>query len=405
MRTWLEQLDAPLRSQRDAAEKALMEAGPALLDLLPPAEEAASAESRLRLERVWQSLAAAAVEQAAHGSTLELTGNGASAEEVLRHIRRQSGNRLQWAVPDRPTAAFSGRLSGPFWPVVDALLDAWHADLQAAEEPFTLRIVPRPPEGPARVGTAGYSGAFRLQPTRFRRFEESDGTVTLRLGLSVEWEPRLWPAVVWHDPAWNRATTASGKETTPRAGGRREIPLPRTVYPLPLTTDFTLPAEDSAIRRWTGRIEVLAAVVPHSFAFDLQAGIPGRRSLGDVTVELERLDTVDPSPAAALRIEYRNVEIPLKSHLAGVFENPVRLEYPDGTICRGIVRETLAETDCSAVIRYVFQPAATSPPLSPPKRLVATVPLAVRRIEVGYDFSGDRLPSSVGPRSPDDSNP
>lgn len=405
VRTWIEQLDAPLRSQRDAAEQALREGGPSLLELLPPAEEASSAERRLRLERIWQSLAAAAVEQALRGSTIELAGDGASASEILRRIRQQSGIRLQWAVADAPGAVSSDRLSGPFWPVLDGLLDTWHADLQAAEEPFALRIVPRSPERPARLGTANYSGAFRLQPTRFRRYAESDGTVTLRIGLSVEWEPTLWPVVVWQDPVWNRVTTVSGGEATPRSGGRREIPLPRMVYPLPLTTEFSLPAGDADIRRWTGRIEVLAAAVPHSFAFDLRAGIPSRRSLGDVTVELERLETSDTSVIATLRVEYRNVEVPLKSHLAGVFENPVRLEYPDGTICAGVIRETTAETDRSAVIRYVFRKPETSPPHSPPDRLAATIPLAVRTVAVDYDFGGDQLSPSAGPPSLEDSPP
>jgi len=405
VRSWIEQLDAPLRSQRDAAEKALFEGGPTLLEILPPAEAASSAESRLRLERIRQSLAAAAVEQALRGSTIELAGERISAGEVLRQIRQQSGNSMQWAVQDGTPAEFSDRLSGPFWPVVDRLLDAWDADLQAAEEPFALRIVPRPPERPPRLRAGNYSRAFRFQPTRFRYYEESDGTVTLRAGLIAEWEPKLWPVVVWHDTAWNRATTASGKEATPRSAGRREIPLPRTVYPLPLTTDFALPAGDALIRRWTGRIEVLAAVVPHSFAFDLRAGIAGRRSLGDVTVELLKLEASDTSLIASLRVEYRNVEVPLKSHLAGIFENPVRLEYPDGTICRGIISETLAETDRSAVIRYLFRKPATSPPLSPPDRLAATIPLAVRMVEVGYDFAGDQLPSAAGPPSREDSTP
>ncbi len=405
VRTWIEQLDAPLRSQRDAAEKALREGGPSLLEMLPLPEEASSAESRLRLERIWQSLAAAAVEQALRGSKIDLEGGGAPASEILRRIRRQSGIRLQWAVPEAPVASPSDRLSGPFWPALDRLLDTWHADLQAAEEPFALRIVPRPPGRPARLGTAHYAGAFRLQPTRLQRYAESDGTVTLRAGMSVEWAPIIWPVVVWQDPAWNRVTTASGGEATPRSGGRREIPLPRMVYPVPLTTEFAIPAGDAEILRWTGRIEVLAAAVPHSFAFDLRAGIPKRRSLGDVTVELERLETSDTSVIATLRVEYRNVAVPLKSHLAGVFENPVRLEYPDGTICDGTIRETTAETDRSAVLRYVFRKPETSPPHSPPRRLTATIPLAVRTVAVDFDFAGDQPSPSAGPPSLEDSPP
>lgn len=406
VQSWVAQLDAPLRRQRDAAETALLEAGPTVLDLLPPAEDAPSAESRLRLGRVWQSLADAAVEQALRGSTLDLTGSGVAASEILAQIRRQSGNRLRWAVPDATAAPITGPLAGPFWPVLDGLLDAWNAELRAGGEPFTLQIVPRPPDLPARLQAAVYSGAFRLQPTKFRRFEEPDGTVTLRTGLIAEWEPKLWPVVVWQDAAWNRATTTSGKEVVSRSGGgRREIPLPRTVYPLSLTTDFTLPADDAAIARWTGCIEVLAAVSPYSFAFDLNNGLPRRRNLGDVTVELQRFETADDSAVAQLRIEYRNVAIPLKSHLAGVFENAARLEYPDGTQCEGVIRETPAETDRSAVVQYVFRLPETTPPSSLPNRLVTTIPLALRMVRVCYDFSGDRLPSAVGPVSHEDSNP
>ncbi|MGQ9822378.1 MAG: hypothetical protein ACUVQK_10985 [Thermogutta sp.] len=403
-RIWVDQLDAPLRSQRDDAERSLIAAGPAVLDILPPVEKAPSAESRLRLERIWQALSDASIRQTLRGATLDLTVEEGSPEEILRQIRQQSGNRLQWALPEAPSIPRPARLSGPFWPVLDGLLDDWNAGLQAAEEPFTLRIVPRPAGGSARRQTACYAGPFRVQATRLQRFEEPDKTVTLRAGLSVEWEPTLWPVAVWHDAVWNRATTTLGNEATPRSGGgRREIPLPRTVYPLPLATDFTLPAEDAALARWTGRFEVLAAVAPYPFVFDLRAGLPRRRSLGDVTVELESLKIGEDSAAASLRIEYRDVAIPLKSHLAGVFEVPVRLEYPDGKTCDGAVRETLAETDNSAVIHYVFRLPKTVPPSSSPERLAATVPLAVQRMEVNYDFSGDRLPPSFGRPSREDS--
>lgn len=406
VRNWVDQLDAPLRSQRDAAERSLIEAGPAVLGILPPVEEVSSAESRLRLERILQALAAASVRQTLRGSTLDLTVREGSPDEILRQVRQQSGNRLQWAMPEVPSAISSARLAGPFWPVLDGLLDDWNAGLQAAEEPFSLRIVPRPAGGAARRQAASYAGPFRVQATRFQRFEEPDNTVTLRAGLSVEWEPMLWPVAVWHDAAWNRATTTLGNEAVPRSGGgRREMPLPRTVYPLPLAIDFTLPAEDTALARWTGRFEVLAAVAPYSFVFDLRAGLPRRQSLGDVTVELQSLKIGDNSVAASLRIEYRDVAIPLKSHLAGVFEVPVRLEYPDGTTCDGVIRETLAETDSSAVIHHVFRPPETVPPSSPPERLAATVPLAVQMMEVNYEFSGDRLPPSSGRPSREDSAP
>lgn len=406
VRNWVDQLEAPLRSQRDAAERSLIEAGPAVLDILPPVEKASSAESRLRLERIWQALTAAYIRQTLRGATLDLTVEEGSPDEILRQIRQQSGNRLQWSLPEARSVPHPARLSGPFWPILDGLLDDWNAGLQAAEEPFTLRIVPRPAGGSARRQAASYAGPFRVHATRLQRFEEPDSTVTLRADLSVEWEPTLWPVAVWHDAAWNRATTTLGKEAVPRSGGgRREIPLPRTVYPLPLAIDFTLPAEDADLARWTGRFQVLAAVAPYNFVFDLRAGLPRRRILGDVTVELQRLKIGDNSAAASLRVEYRDVAIPLKSHLAGVFEVPVRLEYPDGTTCDGAVRETLAETDSSAVIHYVFRLPETMPPSSPPERLAATVPLAVQMMEVNYDFSGDRLPPSSGRPSREDSAP
>jgi len=58
----VEQLDAPRLAQRQAAEAALIELGPAALEHLPEPEQTTSAETRLRLERVIAKLRAQATE-------------------------------------------------------------------------------------------------------------------------------------------------------------------------------------------------------------------------------------------------------------------------------------------------------------------------------------------------------
>ncbi|GEM_PF-5853854 len=387
----LVQLDAPQRTERDAAEQALLVAGPALLPYLPPPEEVASAEVRLRLERVRQSLAVAAVDRATQGSQIALPAGEVSPHDAFRRIRSQTGNRLCWAVPEEPRLTLARPLSGPFWPVMDRLLDAWHGDLKASAEPFALQVVLRRKEAGRESSGAYVSGAFQLQPGEVRRFNEPDGTTTYRTVLAVEWEPVLWPVVVWYDPAWSRAKLATGEIVRPRSGGgRREIPLPRGVYPLRLATDFALPTAEAAIRHWSGRLQILAAIAPHPFAFTLDRDDrPRRQGLGQVSIVLERFERGESADTASLRIEYRDAPIPLKSHLAGIFENRARLGYSDGTWIEGIVNNCLAEADRSAVVQYSFPHTKSLSMQSPPRQLSVTVPLAVRVLEVDYEFSGD----------------
>ena len=71
----MRQLDSDQLAQRNAAEEALIQKGPAVIDLLPAATDRMSAEVRDRLARIRQKLQQAAVESSVKPSLITLNGD------------------------------------------------------------------------------------------------------------------------------------------------------------------------------------------------------------------------------------------------------------------------------------------------------------------------------------------
>ena len=91
VRRLVRQLDAPQLAQREAAEAELLRRGPAVLDLLPPADDRTSAEVQQRLGRIRQQLQQAAADAVAKASTITLHADAMPLSEILRGVPRAVG--------------------------------------------------------------------------------------------------------------------------------------------------------------------------------------------------------------------------------------------------------------------------------------------------------------------------
>ncbi len=146
---------------RQAAEAALIELGPDILELLPAADVPTTAEVRERLARIRGQLQTQQARRSLDASRVSLDGE-MSLAEALRAIQQQTGNALVGYedFDQRVTVHFQ---QTPFWEAVDQLLD----QAQLRIDPFAgggreLKVV----RGSAsHAPRAACAGLFRFEPT------------------------------------------------------------------------------------------------------------------------------------------------------------------------------------------------------------------------------------------------
>ncbi len=194
VRTLVRQLDDDSVQRRAEAEAALLAWGPAVLDLLPPREAIASPEARQRLGRIREALETRRAQQFLAASRVRLEGTLPIAA-ALRAVEQQTGNRLLGGESfDRRIVA--DLADKPFWEALDAILDqAALTVAPAAGRGGGLQVL----AGAAhRTQHAAYCGVFRLEPTLVTAIRDlrQPALSTLRVRLSVAWEPRIRPIVI-----------------------------------------------------------------------------------------------------------------------------------------------------------------------------------------------------------------
>ena len=116
------QLNSLELAERQAAEKTLVDLGPAVLPYLPRTSSRTPAEVRQRLARVLQAVESMAAKRAVEATTITLEGKFAVAD-VFEELEKQSGNRVVGfeEVTTEITTAFK---DNPYWQALDEVLDA-----------------------------------------------------------------------------------------------------------------------------------------------------------------------------------------------------------------------------------------------------------------------------------------
>lgn len=188
------QLDDNERSQREAAEKSLVELGVEALNLLPPITPRTPAEVKERLGRVRKTLETTIAESIAQPSLVTLAGE-MSLTEALQAMEQQTGNRVTGYErrSGKVKVAFD---KTPYWQALDEVLDQTNLNInEFGGEASSLVLTARPEGQASRTETGVYSGVFRLEALRLEsRRDLRNPTVNgMRLSLGVTWEPRVAP--------------------------------------------------------------------------------------------------------------------------------------------------------------------------------------------------------------------
>jgi hypothetical protein len=293
MRDWVGKLaamlDADRETQREQAEKTLMNLGSAALPYLPAIADDDSDEYRMRLNRVRSALLATDKELLNKPGRVNLTGT-MSGMDALNAIADQTGNRLSLKEVPGLDASITVELDDAlYWEALDEILD----QLDLAIPPNDgddLRLIPRQETFPQRLVMANYSGSFRIEPiamTKTQRLYEPEANST-SIELLLSWEPRLNPVFVRYELDGLELKCNNGEILRPKPNqGTDFTPSGSQLVSL---LEFDRPTRSAKeIVEWKGRFLCAIPGKPVAIRFtELGTARNKVQSMGDLEVTLER---------------------------------------------------------------------------------------------------------------------
>lgn len=397
-------LDAPTLTERDAAERQLLELGGSALPLLPAIDDRMSAEVAKRVTRLRRELMRAQAARAAEPSLVTLKGRDLPLEQVLQSLREQTGNEVVDHRAAFGQAADAIRVDvdldkRPFWPALDGLLDQAGLTVYGFTGERGVFLVGQSPGAGPRSARASYAGMFRMEPVRFeaQRDLRSDQAGSLRFFMELSWEPRLQPFTILQRFSDVSALGAGGgtfavaspqavTETLIRRGfSSSEIELP-----------FELPPRDTAtIATLRGKLVALVPGPLEDFRFEqlplAAAGArprPIEQRKAGTLVTLQGVRRNNDIWEASVRVRFEAPETALESHRGWMLENEAFFEAAGGKrIDSGGLEQTLQAKD-EIGINYLFDL-----PEGPEKlTFVYRTPLLVLELPIEYEFRDLPLP-------------
>jgi hypothetical protein len=392
------QLDSDRLAEREAAERALIVLGPAILDLLPTPTRNASAEVTVRLDRVRQTLQTAMAEAAAQPSRVTLRGE-MPLSEALAALEQQTGNRIvdfrpqqrQQVTDPQVTAGFDAT---PFWRALDDLLDqAELAVYNFSGEQGSVAIVARSETEADRSDRAAYAGLFRIEGVSIQATRDLRNTAnrTLRLTIQVTWEPRVSPIVLQVPLADVRAVDGTGDPIRVDARlSRLEVPVEEAIPEV----EITIPLEPSdrgvrEIATLSGRLSALVPGRRESFVFDeLEQARSVEKQRADVTVILDQVRKNVAVHEARVRVRFADAENALESHRGWIYRNDAYLVTSDGQRQDRIGMQTFRQTPNEVGIAFLFDGQLDLGDC----QFVYETPATLVRMPVQYQLQGIPLP-------------
>jgi hypothetical protein len=358
-------LDDDSAQERTAAEKRLIDLGPAVLDLLPlsdsqPNDNLKNAIIRIR-RKLQETLAARSVE----ATTVTLHGR-LSISKVLAEIQKQTRNTIAdlprqagAAIPD-PEIDVNFEKT-PFWTALDSVLDLAQLSLYSYPngQAHAVQIVPRGPNDLPRTGRAAIQGPMRFEPVRVlaKRELRSSSPPALQVSLEVAWEPRLQPIAIKQRMADLKILDSSGKSVAtadPQAekeafigpgSSAVEMDIALAVPPQPLKEIASLAGSVQAML--LGKVETFRFV-------DLLKTKQQSKRIAAATVTLDEVRKNGDSWEVLVKLRFDDAGDALESYRNWVLENEAYLEDAAGKPIKWDTRETTLRTKNEIGVGYVF---------------------------------------------------
>lgn len=291
VRKILRQLESDKATDRDAAEKRLIEVGPSVVAFLPEVNSNTSGEMKIRLERIRKQLQTSKIETFFEASLVTLNGK-MPLSSALEELTKQTGNKVGFereeATPTKEIELKADKQ--PFWEVLDDLMiqGSLRLNTYANGEGIVLMpddsVLPGPEpffKGPFQVSV------ISTQATK-QFYGRNDGQVDI--SLQVAWEPRLKPIFI-ELPMNTMKLSVEGNadlsSTNPEA--KPEIPVNSEGAAAQIDLQFPRPPRTAQkIDKLTGEFVVAVPSEKHKYVFE-KFGNGKRQSekFGEVTVTME----------------------------------------------------------------------------------------------------------------------
>lgn len=354
---WVDQLDGNKLSERKAAEKSLIDAGPQALEFLPEKKIGFSIEATERLARVKVALTALKAQSQSSAMKIRL-GNATTLGEALEIISRESNIEFEHNADESiPFQSAGAPLS--FWHAVDLVLDQTELDVNHyGGDRDTLQLIARQEGRQSRVDSAAYSGVYRIEPVSVssRRVFNQPGQSGMNLSMEITWQPGMTPIGLTIPVDQLSGKLDDGRSVKPQEtegtidiAANSELAFSEFYLPLQLPVD-----RPSRIESLRGTIESLLPGKRHDFELSLEdSGV--EETVDSMTVRLEQVQPNGDLYQVRFAVELDAADRALESHRQWIFQNPVYVRSKSGDRVDHLGYELYRETEDSIGIAYFFE--------------------------------------------------
>jgi hypothetical protein len=385
---WIAGLSSPSLAEREASERALLEAGPEVLRLLPRAETLRG-EARFRAERIRGELEDRMVLRALEPTRFALVGRH-QVGPAIELLSQFTSNPIRISDPklaDRPIQI--NLVGATFWESLDQILD--QAELSIDDYSSQGEIVLRAGRGQRRA-FAAYTGPFRVAAQRVSSMLDYRKPTlnALEITLQLAWEPRLQPIALQLPLDLIEAKDSRGVRVPPsQIGGVSEALLGKEATQTELRVSLMRP--DRSTERLTELRGVVRAVMPlanHRFEFAKLSGEPVEQTMAQVRLRLESARMHDELLDVQLTIEFLHPDLALESHRQWIFDQPAFLVASDGRSIDNVGFEITRQKSDQVGIGLLFDIREDLASY----RLVCELPTGVARLELPFQLRDLPLP-------------
>ena len=388
-------LDADQLADREAAEAALLDKGPAALDFFPEVEDKTSPEVRVRLTRIRQKLQEAMTEAAVKPSLITLKGDSMPLSKAIAALAEQSGNKIddrreQFNQPAGDPAVKVDFEKTPFWQALDRVLDQAGLTLYPFAEGPGLNIVAKneqqlPP-------AAAYAGPFRFLPTQAlaTRDLRTDAAPALRITVETAWEPRLKPIALRQRMQDIEAVDDKGNRVKIDGEADLEVPVDSGRSAVEIVLPFAAPPREAkTIASIKGKLSAIIPGKVETFQFaDLLKAKNVQKHIAGVTVTLEGVQQNNEAWEVRMRVKFDEAGDALASHRGWIFQNEAYLEGPDGKPIAFDAYETTRQAKDEVGLAYIF--SLEKPPEK--MKFIYKTPAALFAPTFEYELKNIKLP-------------
>lgn len=336
--SWISQLDADTRKDRTAAERALVDAGPAVLPLLPPPERLSSTPLREAVRRIRLQLERDKARANVKAKRVNLDAKQ-PLSATLKELEKQSGNALNLSRLPADLMRLSVYVQWDrqdYWPAVNELCK--QARLQVAVRDGRVSLIEKPEkdEPPA----TSHHGPFHItvMSISLRPLFGDDARQLVRVKLRVLPEPRLRGLFLKFDG--KSLAMKIGDNTLPpfNPDAKYELPIAEQHGVVESSFDFIAPkllADDEL--QLTGKMAMTVAAGSEEIGFSKLNSAAGTiRRKGGVTISLQDFDWEDRATGdghrarVGIAVSYDTGGPAFESHRTWVFHNRAYLQAAEG---------------------------------------------------------------------------